>query len=152
MYKHILIPIDDSKLSETAVKNGIAFARSIGAAVTGFTAVPEYQIPNELEVMNKSAISMDEHNKRARRKAQGILRKLQTKARSAGVSCDTDYVQSNYPDEAIVRAANKHGCDLIFMASHGRSGLKALVLGSQTRGVLGKSKIPTLVYRQAAPR
>ena len=147
MYKHILIPIDDSKLSETAVKNGIAFARSIGAAVTGFTAVPEYQIPNELEIMNKSAISMDEHNKRTRRKAHSILRKIQLKARSAGVTCDTDYVQSDHPDEAIVRAANKHGCDLIFMASHGRSGLKALVLGSQTRGVLGKSKIPTLVYR-----
>ena len=59
MYKHILIPIDDSKLSDVAVKNGIAFARSIRARVTGFTAVPEYQIPNELEVMNRSAISMD---------------------------------------------------------------------------------------------
>jgi len=147
MYKHILIPIDDSKLADVAVKNGIAFARSIGARVTGFTAVPEYQIPNELDVMNKSAMSLDEHNRRSKAKADQVLKKIATRARAAGVPCTTDYAQDDRPDEAIVRAAQKHRCDLIFMASHGRSGLKALVLGSQTRGVLGKSKIPTLVYR-----
>jgi len=147
MYKHILIPIDDSKLSTVAVKNGIAFARSIGASVTGFTAVPEYVVPNELEVRSRSAISMAEYERLARKKAEQVLRKVAAKARAAGVPFDTDYVQNDHPDEAIVRAAEKHGCDLIFMASHGRTGLKALVLGSQTRGVLGKSKIPTLVYR-----
>jgi nucleotide-binding universal stress UspA family protein len=147
MYKHILIPIDDSKLSDVAVKNGIAFARSIRARVTGFTAVPEYQIPNELDVISRSAISMDEHNRRSKRKAEQVLKKMETRARAAGVPCVTDYAQNDHPDEAIVRAAKKHRCDLIFMASHGRSGLKALVLGSETRGVLGKSKIPTLVYR-----
>ena len=147
MYKHILIPIDDSKLSTVAVKNGIEFARSIRARVTGFTAVPEYQVPNELEVRSRSIVSIDEHNRRAKKKAQSVLRKIQARARAAGVPVDVDFAQSNYPDEAIVRAADQHGCDLIFMASHGRTGLKALVLGSQTRGVLGKSKIPTLVYR-----
>ena len=147
MYKHILIPIDDSKLSTVAVKNGIEFARSIRARVTAFTAVPEYQVPNELEVRSRSAVSMAEYNRIARKKAEQVLRKVATKARAAGVPFDTDYAQNNFPDEAIVKAAEKHGCDLIFMASHGRTGLKALVLGSQTRGVLGKSKIPTLVYR-----
>ena len=147
MYKHILIPIDDSKLSDVAVKNGIAFARSIRARVTGFTAVPEYQIPNELEVMNRSAISMDEHNRRAQKKAEGVLRKVASRARAAGVPCDTDFVQSDRPDEAIIRAAKKHGCDLIFMASHGRKGISALVHGSETRDVLTHSSIPTLVYR-----
>jgi len=147
MYKHILIPIDDSKLSAVAVKNGIDFARSIRARVTGFTAVPEYQVPNELEVRSRSAVSMDEYDRLARKKAGQVLRKVAARARAAGVPFDTDYAQSNRPDEAIVRAAEKHGCDLIFMASHGRTGLKALLLGSQTRGVLGKSKVPTLVYR-----
>ena len=147
MYKHILIPIDDSKLSSVAVKNGIDFARSIRARVTAFTAVPEYQVPNELEVRNHSAISMEEHDRLARKKAEQVLRKAVAKARAAGVPFDTDYAQNDRPDEAIVNAAEKHGCDLIFMASHGRTGLKAIVLGSQTRGVLGKSKIPTLVYR-----
>ena len=147
MYKHILIPIDDSKLSSVAVKNGIEFARSIHARVTAFTAVPEYQVPNELEVRSRSAVSMTEYNKLAKKKAEQVLRKAVAKARAAGVPFDTDYAQNDRPDEAIVSAAEKHGCDLIFMASHGRTGLKAIVLGSQTRGVLGKSKIPTLVYR-----
>src|SRR5689334_21148017 len=115
MYKHILIPIDDSKLSTVAVKNGVEFARSIRARVTGFTAVPEYQIPNELEVRGRSAISIDEYNRLARKKAQAVLRKVAAKARAAGVQFDTDYSQNNNPDEAIVRAAEKHGCDLIFM-------------------------------------
>lgn len=147
MYKHILIPIDDSKLSSVAVKNGIEFARSIRARVTAFTAVPEYEVPNELEVRNHTAVSMTEYSRRARKKAEQVLRKVAAKARAAGVPFDTDFAQNDRPDEAIVKAAEKHGCDLIFMASHGRTGLKALVLGSQTRGVLGKSKIPTLVYR-----
>ena len=60
---------------------------------------------------------------------------------------DTDYVQSDSPYEAIIRAAEVHGCDLIFMASHGRRGISALVHGSETQGVLTHSRIPTLVYR-----
>ena len=147
MYKHILIPIDDSKLSELALKNGIAFARSIGAQVTGFTAVPPYSMPTEATIQNRSAISITEHNKRSKKHAEKVLRKVTSKASAAGVRCDVAYVQSDRPDEAIIRAAEKHGCDLVVMAAHGRTGLKAIVLGSQTRGVLGKSKIPTLVYR-----
>ena len=147
MYKRILIPIDDSKLSELALKNGIALARSMGARVTGFTAVPTYEIPTEATIAGRSVISITEHNKRSKKKAEKVLRKIAAKARAAGVECEVEYAQSDRPDEAIIRAAEKHRCDLIVMASHGRSGLKAIVLGSQTRGVLGKSKIPTLVYR-----
>ncbi|HEX7251161.1 MAG TPA: universal stress protein [Burkholderiales bacterium] len=147
MYKHILIPIDDSKLGDVALKNGIALARSIRARVTGFTAVPCYEIPSESSIGNRTAISIAEHNKRSKKKAEKVLRKIAARAQSAGVACEVDYVQSDRPDEAIVRAAEKHRCDLIIMASHGRSGLGALVFGSETRGVLAKSKIPTLVYR-----
>jgi nucleotide-binding universal stress UspA family protein len=63
------------------------------------------------------------------------------------VKCDTDYALSDRPYEAIIRAAEKHGCDLIFIASHGRRGLGALLFGSQTQAVLTRSRIPTLVYR-----
>jgi nucleotide-binding universal stress UspA family protein len=68
-------------------------------------------------------------------------------ARAAGVEYDSGYEQSDRPHEAIIRAAEKNGCDLIFMASHGRRGISALVHGSETQGVLTHSKIPTLVYR-----
>lgn len=147
MFKHILIPIDDSKLSEKAIQNGVALARMMKARVTGFTAMPEYQIPTEAEIVTRKAISVAEYEKRAKRKAQAILGKLARKAKAAGVACDTDFVLNDRPDEAIVRAAGEHGCDLILMASHGRSGLSALLIGSETRGVLSKTGIPTLVYR-----
>lgn len=147
MYKHILIPIDGTKLGELALKNGIAFARSIRARVTGFTAVPPYQMPSESSIASRTAISITEHNKRSKKAAEKVLKKLSARARAAGVACETDYVQSDRPDEAIVRAAQKHGCDLIVMASHGRGAVGSFVFGSETRGVLAKSKIPTLVYR-----
>lgn len=147
MYKHILIPIDDSKLADKAIKNGIALARSINARITGFTAVPEYQVPSETEMMARRAISLMEHEKRSAKKAKAILGRLARRAGAAGVKCATDYALADRPDEAIAKAAEKHGCDLILMASHGRSGLSALINGSQTRGVLAKTTIATLVCR-----
>jgi nucleotide-binding universal stress UspA family protein len=147
MYKHILIPLEDSKLAAKAIKSGVALARSLKARVTGFTALPAYELPSEAELMSRRAISPAEHDKRSRAKAKQILSRLQRSAAKAGVSCDTAFTLSDRPDEAIVEAAGEHGCDLILMVSHGRSGLSALLNGSQTRGVLAKAKIPTLVYR-----
>ena len=68
-------------------------------------------------------------------------------ARAARLEFDTDYAQSNRPWQAIIDAAQRHGCDAIFMASHGRKGLAAVWHGSQTRQVLTHSTVPTLVYR-----
>ncbi|MGE5638627.1 MAG: universal stress protein [Clostridia bacterium] len=147
MYKHILIPLDDSKLAGKAIKSGVALARSLNARVTGFTALPAYQIPSEAELMSRHAISPVEHDKRSRAKAKQILSKLQKSAEKAGVACDTSFTLTDDPDDAIVKAADKHRCDLILMVSHGRSGLSALLNGSHTRGVLAKAKVPTLVYR-----
>jgi nucleotide-binding universal stress UspA family protein len=147
MYKHILIPLDDSKLSRTAIKNGVALARSIKARVTGFTAMPEYRLPTESEVMARRVVGPEEHGKLCAKKAKAILGRLERTAAAAGVKCDTAYSLADRPDEAIAAAAEKGRCDLILMVSHGRSGLSALVNGSQTRGVLAKTKVPTLVYR-----
>jgi len=147
MYKHILIPTDGSATSEKAVRNGIAFARSIRARVTGFTALPEYRIPSDMEVMSRNVISPAEHEKRARRKAKALLERFARRAKAAGVKFATDYALSNLPYDAIIAAAKKHRCDLIFIASHGRRGFSAFLHGSQTQGVLANSKIPTLIYR-----
>lgn len=147
MYEHILIPTDGSETAEKAVAAGIEFARDANARITWFTAVPEYQVPSEIELMNKHAISLEEHNKRSREKAERILADPAHRSRAAGVACETDYAQSNHPYEAIIAAAQRHGCDLIFMSSHGRKGIPALIYGSETRDVLTHSTIPTLVYR-----
>ncbi len=147
MFKHIMIPTDGSELSDKAIEAAVAFAREVSARVTGFTAVPEYKIPDQLQLMSKHAISMPQHEENVRRQADAVLRKISERARTAGVACDIDFAQSDIPHAAIIKAAESHGCDLIFMASHGRSGISALIHGSETQGVLAHSKIPTLVYR-----
>ena len=147
MYKHILIPTDGSKLSDKAVEAGVEFARFIHARVTGFTAVPESQVPSAGELMSKHAISLADYERDAKKQAEIALQVIADRARAAGVDYDAEFTQSDRPHEAIVRAAEKHGCDLIFMASHGRRGISALIHGSQTQGVLTHSTIPTLVYR-----
>jgi nucleotide-binding universal stress UspA family protein len=148
MYHHLLIPTDGSDLAEKAVKAGIDFARSVGARITAFIAVPEYQLPGPTEVMaHKRVISMQEHEERAKQHAQAVLTTIAQRAAAAGVDYDSDYSLCDRPHEAIIDAAKKHGCDLIFMASHGRSGLSEFLHGSETKGVLTHSTIPTLVYR-----
>lgn len=147
MYKHILIPTDGSALSDKAIDAGVEFAREVGARVTGFTAVREYQVPSQIELMNRHGVSMEQYELEARGQAEAALQKIADRARAAGVEYNADFAQSDHPHEAIIRAAESHGCDLIFMASHGRSGISALLHGSETQGVLSRSKIPTLVYR-----
>jgi len=147
MYKHILIPTDGSPTADKAVAAGIEFARESGARVTLFAAVPEYPMPNEAAVMARRIISIDEHDRLSAQRAQEILASAAKRARDAGVDYDTDFVQSNRPSEAIVAAAASHGCDVIFMSSHGRTGLARMWHGSETEEVLTHSAIPTLVYR-----
>jgi len=147
MYKHILIPTDGSETADKAVEAGIEFARESGARVTLFTAVPEYELPNESTIMSKRVISIEEHNRQSEKMANGILAPATHRARATGVAFDTDFVQSDHPFKAIIAAAKAHCCDAIFMSSHGRSGLARLWHGSETEDVLTHSSIPTLVYR-----
>ena len=147
MYKHILIPTDGSETAEKAVAAGIEFAKDANAKLTWFTAVPEYQLPSEVDIMSKHAVSLDEHDKRSREKAWQVLARPALRAKEAGIASETDYAQCDHPYEAIIAAAKRHGCDLIIMASHGRKFLPALFMGSETREVLTHSTIPTLIYR-----
>jgi nucleotide-binding universal stress UspA family protein len=148
MYKHILIPTDGSPTADKAVAAGVEFARETGARVTLFTAVPEYEVPDEAELMARHAVvSIEQHNERSLTKARSVLAPAEERARSAGVVFDSDFVQSNRPATAIIAAARGHGCDAIVMSSHGRTGLQRLWHGSETEEVLTGSEIPTLVYR-----
>ncbi len=147
MYKHILIPTDGSTVAEKAVDAAIEFAREAQARVTCFTAMPEYRIPTRGEILSGSMESFDAYERRAHEQAKAILERVAARARAVGVDVDTDMALSDTPYEAIIKAAVRHDCDLIFMASHGRRGVAELVHGSQTRGVLSHSKIPTMVYR-----
>jgi nucleotide-binding universal stress UspA family protein len=147
MYKHILIPTDGSAIAEKAVEAGIEFAREAQAQVTLFTAVPEYEVPTAGELMSSRASSLNAHEQLSKRKADAILGPAQSRARAAGVACDTDFALDDRPYHAIIEAAKRHGCDAIFMSTHARQGLARLWYGSETAEVLEHSDIPTLVYR-----
>ena len=145
MYKNILIPTDGSDLATMAVKHGINFAKDIGAKVIGVTVTEPFHLlsvkPTQLEY------TPAEYEKQSRTHAQKILSSVSAAADSAGVSCETVHVVHEHPYQAIIDTAASKGCDLVLMASHGRRGVAAVVLGSETVKVLTHSKIPVLVYR-----
>jgi len=147
MYSHILIPTDGSETAEKAVAAGIDYAREAGAKVVFFTAMPEYEMPSEAELMARQGTPLYQYERQAREAAEAILAKLASRARDAHIAFATDYALSDRPAEAIVAAAKRHGCDAIFMSTHARTGISALVHGSETRDVLTSSTIPTFVYR-----
>src|SRR3954463_3276247 len=148
MYQHILIPTDGSEIAEMAVEAGTNYAREAGAKVLFFTAVPEYQMPSEADMMARKRFkSIFEYEKDAEKAAHAILDTAVETAKGANISFETDFAMSDKPYEAIIDAAKRHGCDAIFMGSHGRSGIPGWWYGSQAREVLTHSDIPTLVYR-----
>jgi nucleotide-binding universal stress UspA family protein len=146
MYRHILIPTDGSELSHRAVQHGLSLAKSVGAKVTALTVEGSfnvYDVPAS-KVYEMSG-SFAEHVERTKAHAEKILNGVAEEARSAGVTCDTVQVERDNPYEAIIETAKQRGCDLIVMASHGRSGISAIVLGSVTTKVLTHTQIPVLV-------
>lgn len=147
MYKHILVPTDGSKLSAKAVKQAVMLAKSVGARITGIYASPEFSSTYYADGYILRAPSAKEHAEAAEKLARQCLAAVEVEAEVEKVPCEVMHVVSDDPYEAIVAAAKKKKCDLIFMASHGRRGLSGLVLGSETHKVLIHSKIPVLVCR-----
>jgi nucleotide-binding universal stress UspA family protein len=147
MYRHILIPTDGSELAERAVTNGLSLAKSVGAKVTVIIVEEPEPIwlgatgfgqQGALEELGKYTEQMEKY-------AASALNRAADAAKQAGVPCDTVQVKDAQPYQAITATAADKGCDLIVMASHGRSGLSAVVLGSVTNKVLTHTKIPVLV-------
>jgi len=145
MFKHILLPTDGSELSEAAIQKGIQFAKSINAEVTGFHVIlPFHVFSLRMGILEDTKEQYERQSKDQAEQFLGVIKKA---AEKADVSCDTDYITSSHPYEMIIKAAEKKGCDLIMMASHGRRGLQGLLIGSETHKVLTHTKIPVLVFR-----
>jgi len=147
MFKHILVPTDGSKLSIKAVKQAVKLAKAVGAKITGIYATPEYDSTYYGDGYILRAPSSNAHTKAAEKQARLCLSAVEVEAEVEKVPCEVMHVVSDSPYDAIIAAAKKRKCDLIFMASHGRRGLSGLVLGSETHKVLIHSKIPVLVCR-----
>jgi nucleotide-binding universal stress UspA family protein len=145
MYKRILIPTDGSEASQRAILAGVEFARETGAEVVGLTATPEFSVLSTDSDMLEDTPEQFAANSAAR--AARVLRDIESAAGESGVPCRTEHVVDDDPYAAIIAAARRSGCDLIVMASHGRRGIKGLLLGSETQKVLVHSTIPVLVHR-----
>ena len=145
MFKHILVPTDGSDLSRKAALYAIQFAKAVGAKVTAITIRAPYAVSS----LDTIAVlgSQDQYDEESRQLAQRALTQVQMAAEAAGVAIDTIQATHDQPFRQIVDSAEANHCDLIVMASHGRRGVSALLLGSETQKVLTHSTIPVLVYR-----
>jgi nucleotide-binding universal stress UspA family protein len=146
MFKHILIPTDGSDLSQNAVRMGVELAKFHGARVTGVHAMPDYHLMIAYEGAF-DPVTEERIEKEARARAESYLEFIRKTAASASVACECVLETSDHPYEAILKTAASRGCDLILLHSHGRKGLAAVLLGSETRKVLTYSKIPVMVVR-----
>ena len=144
MYKHILIPTDGSDLSIKAIKQGAAFAKSLRAKVTAVTVTPTFHAIADEPLM---FTAIEEYRKDSAARAKKLLDVAKSAAKASSIRFEGVHAVSDQPYTAIISTARKKGCDLIFMASHGRKGISALILGSETNKVLTHSKIPVLVCR-----
>lgn len=148
MFKHVFVPTDGSALSQSTARRAVTFAKEAGAKVTAFFAKPEYPIAYFGEGALIDPTTPEKFAELADQQASEYLGEIQKLCADQGVECAITSATSDVPYEAIIEAAEKSGCDLIFMASHGRRGISGLLLGSETNKVLTHSKIPVLVYRQ----
>jgi nucleotide-binding universal stress UspA family protein len=147
LYKHILIPTDGSELSQKAIEYGLALAKSVNAKVTVVTvSAPLYTLAIEPPLTTDI---VEEYEKQMKQLSAKYLESAKESAAAAGVTCEVLQIEHDQPYLAIIDAARRRSCDLIVMASHGRRGISAIVLGSETVKVLTHSTIPVLVFRAA---
>ncbi|MEY2790502.1 MAG: hypothetical protein RL295_666 [Pseudomonadota bacterium] len=143
MYKNLLVPIDGSQLSQATVEHAVALARSCDAHITFFYARPDFAATSDGALMHVTEpVAFIEG---AAGNARALLSKAEASARAAKIECKSVTVISDRPHEAILEAASSHGCDLIFMASHGRRGIRGLLHSSVMQKVLQHAKLPVLV-------
>lgn len=147
MFRNILVPTDGSALSRKAIRKAVALARKTGARVTGFHVAPSYKFNVYADYVPPDFILPKDYEIRAKKVAARHLEAVRKECSAAGVGCSTYHACSDFPADAIVKAAKKYKCDLIAMASHGRSGISKLLIGSETQKVLANTSIPVLVLR-----
>jgi nucleotide-binding universal stress UspA family protein len=146
MYRKILIATDGSALAEKAVRHGLSLAKSVGANVIALIVEPPfnvYDVPeSRIQQMSEAFV---QHAELIKKHADQVLDQVADAAKATGVPCETAQVEHHHPYQAIIATAKDKGCDLIVMASHGRSGISGALLGSVTNKVLTHTNIPVLV-------
>jgi nucleotide-binding universal stress UspA family protein len=147
MFQHVLIPIDGSPIARKAARAAIALAKGMGAKVTLYYAMEPlemYYVDESIGIGPKALRTLE---KNVRVRGERALAEIEPIAVRAQVPYESVLSPSASPYEGILAVAKKQKCDLIYMASHGRTGLRSLLMGSVTQKVLANAKIPVLVYR-----
>ena len=144
MFKRILVPTDGSEITAKAVATSIELARSTGAKLYTIS-VKEPFLYSAISEMQPTPLQefFDAQERIASQRVQTVARQCA----DADVACQAHTVEALHPWEAIIDHANRTECDLLVMASHGRRGVSALLLGSETQKVLTHTKIPVLIVR-----
>ena len=145
MYQHVLLPTDGSALSERAARDGVRFAKSLGAQLTVLHITP---VAYPFELHEYSAADRNvEFEELWKKRAARALEPIERMAHDAGVACTAVHRVAGSASEVIINVTEERGCDVVFMASHGRRGVSALLIGSETNKVLTHSSIPVIVWR-----
>ena len=147
MYQRILVPTDGSALSKKATRGAIELAKALGAELVALHVVPRYPTSYFEGAVVMSPAEVARTEKQWAEQGQALADEVGKVADKAGVKAKAITVRSDLVAEAILAAARKNKCDLVVMASHGRKGIKRILLGSETQHVLTHSSIPVLVLR-----
>ncbi len=147
MYQRILVATDGSALSRKAVRSAIELAAAVGADLVALYVSPRYPLSYFEGGMTMSMQEIARTEKQWADKGQGVVDSVQDAASAAGVKAKGIVTKSDLVAESIISAVRKNKCDLVVMASHGRKGIKRVLLGSETQHVLTHSSTPVLVLR-----
>jgi len=147
MYKNILVPTDGSDFSQKAVAEAVALAKALGAKVTAFFCAPPATpiiYRNHLPV---GYALPQEHQRLIVEATDKALRVVEQAAQAAGVAVERVHATSDFPEDEILKVAQRQGCDVIVMATHGQSGLRGVLIGSVAQKVINKATVPVLLIR-----
>jgi nucleotide-binding universal stress UspA family protein len=147
MYRRILVATDGSTLSKKAVRDSIGLAAATGAELVALHVVPRYPVSYFEGALTISSDDIARTEKHWHDQGQAVVDRVREAALSDGVKAKGVVAHSDLVAESIMAVARKHRCDLVVMASHGRKGIKRILLGSETQQVLTHSNLPVLVLR-----
>lgn len=145
MYKHLFVPVDGSELSHRAMDGSIGLARQLGARITGFVVEPDLPLSAASQHGEAFVDRIKDHEAKNESHAAALLGQFADRAAAAGVAFTPHHVTAYLVDQAIMDEAEKAGCDMIVLVTHGRNPIGEFIFGSHTRKIVSKSKLPVFV-------
>jgi nucleotide-binding universal stress UspA family protein len=145
VYQHLFVPVDGSELSERAMEGSIGLAKQLGARITGFVVEPDISLAVASGPPSGFPGRLKAHEERNEKHAAKLLGSFKERADAAGVAFTGIHVASSSVDQSIADEAQRAGCDMIVMVTHGRGTMGELLFGSHTKAVIAKTQLPLFV-------